>query len=124
MSKRMPADVLARFKGKKAGTKETRSTKKGATVTDRKRKDGTIQRKRVNADGSVRTSRRSAEGTLKSATRKTTAGGTVKSMKRDGKQYSKKSERVAKRNSAAGIAAKKARVAKRKAIRVAARKRR
>ena len=93
----------------------TRSTKKGATIQERTRKDGTTQRQRTNADGSVRNSRRSADGTLKSATRKTSAGGAVKSMKRGGEHFGAKSERVTKRNSAAGVAAKKARVAKRKA---------
>ena len=98
----------------KKATTNTQTTKKGVTIKERQRKDGTTARKRTNADGSVRTSQRNLDGTLKSATRKTTAGGTVKSMKRDGKQYGKKSERVAKRNSAAGVAAKKRRVAKRK----------
>jgi hypothetical protein len=100
----------------------TRRTKKGATIQERKRKDGTIQRKRTNADGSIRNSRRNTDGTLKSATRKTTAGGTVKSMRRGGEFFGKKSERVQTRNTAAGIAAKKARMAKNKAARMAARK--
>jgi hypothetical protein len=100
----------------------TRRTKRGTTIQERKRKDGTVQRKRTNADGSIRNSRRNADGTLKSATRKTTAGGTVKSMKRGGEFFGKKSERVQKRNTAAGIAAKKARTAKNKAARISARK--
>ena len=67
----------------------TRKTKKNATIKKVTRKDGTTQRKHTNADGSIRNSRRNADGTLKSATRKTTAGGTVKSMKRGGEFFGK-----------------------------------
>ena len=98
----------------------TRRTKKGATIQERKRKDGTIQRKRTNADGSIRNSRRNADGTLKSATRKTTTGGKVKSMRRDGELHTRNSERVAARNSPAGQAAKAKRMAERKRTRQAA----
>ena len=100
---------------RKKPTTSTKTTKKGATIKEIKRKDGTTARKRTNADGSVRTSNRNADGTLKSATRKATAGGTVKSMKRGGVDYTSKTDRVTKRNSAEGIAAKKRRDAKRKA---------
>ena len=89
----------------------TKTTRKGSTIQERTRKDGTTSRKRTNTDGSVRTSKRNADGTLKSATRKTSAGGAVKSMKRGGQHFNSKSARVTKRNSATGVA----RAAKRKA---------
>ena len=113
--------VMRRPTAKKRPT-TSRTTKKGSTITERTRKDGTIQRQKTNADGSLRNSRRNADGTLKSATRKKAAGGEVKSMKRGGEFFGKKSERVQARNTPAGIAAKKARVAKNKAARMAARK--
>ena len=106
--------LASKLKAKVDARKTKRST---ATITERKRKDGTIQRKRVNADGSIRNSRRTADGKVKSVTRKTSAGGTVKSMKRGGVSHNKSSAKVAKRNSATGVARYKKRVAKRKAAR-------